>query len=59
MSPNFKKQIDILSISEIEGFQSWIEKRLSRDPLSLKERESLRNLRIQIIDYLKSIREKL
>ena len=59
MSPQFQKQISVLSIPEIERFQSWVDEKLRKDSSSLKQRDHLKNLRFEINEYLRSVREKL
>jgi len=52
MSPQFQKQISVLSIPEIERFQSWVDEKLRKDSSSLKQRDHLKNLRSEINEYL-------
>lgn len=59
ISQQFKKQLEVLSIGEIEGFLEWVNGKLKRDALNPKERNALRNLSSHLSDYIQKFRAKL
>lgn len=54
MTPDFKKQMMVLSYSELFDFHVEVKRRLSKDPLGLAERANLQRLEPELEELLKT-----
>jgi hypothetical protein len=51
----FKRQLDALSVTEVENFQTYVQHRLRRDKLSQEERTRLEKLSLNLSRHIKEI----